>query len=135
MPIYQIDHLVFTVKDIAHTCSFYQNVLGIPAVTFDAGRVALLLGNQKINLHAATAPIMPHARHPTVGSADICLITDTPLPSLVQTLTDKGVAIVEGPVQRTGTRSQLWSIYLQDPDGNLIEIANSVRSAAAGAVA
>jgi len=71
----RLDHLVLTVADIERSCDFYQRVLGMQVVRFGAGRVALQVGQQKINLHPASAPLQPHALLPTRGSADLCLIT------------------------------------------------------------
>lgn len=124
MPNYTLDHLVITVQNIEQTCSFYKAVLGIPSVQFGNGRTALQLATQKINLHPAASPIHPHAQHPTPGSADICLITDTPLAHLIEAFQNQGVAIVAGPVDRIGAASHLSSIYIRDPDGNLVELAN-----------
>ena len=124
MSSYQLDHLVLTVQDVARTCLFYHQVLDIPSVNFGEGRRALQLGQQKINLHQAVRPLYPHAQHPTPGSADLCLITDTPIVVLIEKLHEKGITILEGPVQRTGARSLLLSIYIRDPDGNLIELSN-----------
>ena len=121
---YRLDHLVLTVQNIERTCQFYQQTLDIPSVTFDTNRKALLLGTQKINLHAASQPLKPHARYPVPGSGDICLITDTPIPIWIERLNERGIAILEGPVQRTGTQHPILSIYIRDPDGNLIELAN-----------
>ncbi|MEM9002659.1 MAG: VOC family protein [Cyanobacteria bacterium P01_F01_bin.86] len=125
---YRLDHLVLTVQDVERTCLFYQQNLNIPTVTFGTNRKALQLGAQKINLHPATQPLRPHAQHPLPGSADICLITDTPIPILIARLHTKGVMILEGPVQRTGAQGPLLSIYIRDPDGNLIELANECSS-------
>jgi catechol 2,3-dioxygenase-like lactoylglutathione lyase family enzyme len=71
----RLDHLVLTVADIDRSCDFYQRVLGMQVVRFGAGRTALQFGQQKINLHAASAPLQPHALRPTPGSADLCLVT------------------------------------------------------------
>ena len=124
MPSYRLDHLVLTFQNIERTCLFYQQVLDIPTVTFGEGRKALQLGDQKINLHPAAKPMRPHARYPTAGAADICLITETPLPILIEQLHERGIAILEGPVVRTGAQNPLISLYIRDPDGNLIELAN-----------
>lgn len=124
MSSYRLDHLVLTVQNIERTSQFYQQVLDIPTVSFGTNRKALLLGSQKINLHPASQPLKPHAHSPVPGSADICLITDIPIPILVERFHEKGIPIIEGPVQRTGAQNPLLSIYIRDPDGNLIELAN-----------
>jgi catechol 2,3-dioxygenase-like lactoylglutathione lyase family enzyme len=126
MRIERIDHFVLTVADVAATCAFYERVLGMEVVNFGAGRKALRFGQQKINLHAHGREFEPKAHKPTPGSADFCLITRVPLAEVVAHLRAQGVAIVEGPVPRTGATGSLVSIYFRDPDGNLVEVANLV---------
>lgn len=120
----RIDHIVLTVKDIETTCTFYKKALGMKEVAFGENRKALVFGNQKINLHEQGKELEPHAHRPTVGSADLCFITKTPLPAVMQGLKSCGVEILEGPVQRTGASGRITSIYFRDPDKNLIEVAN-----------
>ena len=122
MLISHLDHLVLTVVDIKKTCSFYSAALGMTVITFGDNRTALSFGEQKINLHPAQSPLMPHAKNPAPGSADICLITKLPLASVIAHLQDNGVVIELGPVARTGAVGAIESIYFRDPDGNLIEI-------------
>ena len=129
MKIERLDHLVLTVRDVEATVAFYARVLGMQPVPFGAGRRALAFGQQKINLHPAEAPLMPYAARPTPGSADLCLITSTPIPELMAHLKSVGVAIEEGPVSRTGAVGPITSVYLRDPDGNLIEVSTYVGSA------
>jgi catechol 2,3-dioxygenase-like lactoylglutathione lyase family enzyme len=124
MKIDSLDHLVLTVRDIDATVDFYQRVLGMDAVTFGAGRRALSFGRQKINLHPAAAPLKPHAATPMPGSADICLLTSTPVAEVVAHLGRQGVTVEEGPVPRTGATGPILSVYFRDPDGNLIEVSN-----------
>jgi catechol 2,3-dioxygenase-like lactoylglutathione lyase family enzyme len=122
-----LDHLVLTVADIERTCRFYAGILGMERREFAGGRVALHFGDQKINLHPALAPIAPHARRPTPGSADFCFVTATPIDDVAAELAAHGVEIIEGPVERDGARGPIRSIYCRDPDGNLIELANNRR--------
>ncbi len=124
MNLGRLDHLVLTVRNIEATCEFYTRVLGMQAVTFGAGRKALQFGRQKINLHEAGKEFEPKALKPTPGSADLCFIAETSLADVVAHLGVCGVEIIEGPVQRTGALGTIQSVYLRDPDGNLIEIAN-----------
>ena len=124
MKIDSLDHLVLTVRDIDATVDFYQRVLGMEAVTFGAGRRALAFGRQKINLHPAAAPLKPHAATPMPGSADLCMLTTTPIPDVVAHLGRVGVIVEEGPVPRTGATGPILSVYFRDPDGNLIEVSN-----------
>lgn len=122
--IARLDHLVLTVNDVEVSVKFYAEVLGMQPVTFGNGRRALAFGNQKINLHPATAPVVPHAKVPTRGSADLCFIAETPLEAVIQHLAACGVAVEDGPVPRTGATGPIRSVYFRDPDGNLIEVSN-----------
>jgi catechol 2,3-dioxygenase-like lactoylglutathione lyase family enzyme len=124
MKIDALDHVVLTVKDIAATCDFYTRVLGMEVVTFGQGRKALSFGAQKFNLHQAGKEFEPKAAKPTPGSIDLCLITGTPLPAVIDHLMACGVKIEEGPVPRTGARGPIMSVYFRDPDLNLIEVSN-----------
>jgi catechol 2,3-dioxygenase-like lactoylglutathione lyase family enzyme len=132
MEISQLDHLVLTVRDIEATCRFYESVLGMQTVSFAAGRKALKFGQQKINLHQQGKEFEPKAQAPTPGSADLCLLTDTPMTEVITHLRVHDVPIIEGPVERTGAEGPILSVYLRDPDGNLLEISNSLASANAG---
>jgi catechol 2,3-dioxygenase-like lactoylglutathione lyase family enzyme len=122
----RLDHLVLTVDDLERTIAFYVGVLGMTEVTFGSGRKALTFGSSKINLHQRGREFEPKATHPTPGSADLCLIVEDPLEAVVSELTASGVAIEEGPVARTGARGPITSVYVRDPDGNLIELSNYV---------
>ena len=124
MKIDSLDHLVLTVRDVDASIAFYVDVLGMDAVSFGAGRRALAFGRQKINLHPAAAPLKPHAATPMPGSADLCLLTSTPIADVVAHLGRLGVSIEEGPVPRTGATGPILSVYFRDPDGNLIEVSN-----------
>lgn len=120
----RLDHLVLTVADVERSCAFYSRVMGMRPVIFGGGRKALAFGRQKINLHAHGREFEPKADRPTPGSADLCFITDVPLTEVVAHLNAEGVAIVEGPVERTGATGPILSVYFRDPDGNLIEVSN-----------
>ena len=124
MRVERLDHLVLTVADIDASCTFYQRVLGMQVVTFGQGRKALAFGQQKINLHRLGAEFEPKALRPTPGSADLCLIVSTPLMEVMAHLQRCDVAIEEGPMPRTGATGPLLSVYIRDPDRNLIELAN-----------
>lgn len=125
-----IDHLVLTVADIDQTITFYRDVLGMASEQFQPSdgsiRWALTFGTQKINLHPANAPFAPAARLPTPGSADLCFLSDAPLDVWQSHLGDFGIETISGPVARTGATGPIMSIYLRDPDGNLIEISNPI---------
>ncbi len=120
----RIDHVVLTVTDVEMTCDFYSRVLGMEVVRFGDDRRALRFGEQKINLHRADSPIEPHAAHPTIGAADLCFVTKTPLSEAAAYLVGYGIAIIVGPVSRTGALGPITSIYFRDPDSNLIEVSN-----------
>lgn len=124
MNIERLDHLVLTVRDINTSCDFYRQLLGMNIVEFAGNRKALVFGRQKINLHRYGSEFKPHARHPTPGSADLCFLTSTPLDEIINHCRKNKVDILEGPVQRIGATGTILSVYLRDPDGNLIEIAN-----------
>lgn len=126
MEIDGLDHLVLTVRDIEITATFYSKVLGMQTVTFGAGRKALSFGSQKINLHQHGKEFEPKAWQPTPGSADLCLITSVPLQEVISHFNSCGVTVIEGPVQRTGATGPLMSVYLRDPDMNLIEVSNRI---------
>jgi catechol 2,3-dioxygenase-like lactoylglutathione lyase family enzyme len=126
MKITQLDHLVLTVADIDVTCNFYVRTLGMERVVFGEGRVALGFGDQKINLHRHGREFEPKADQPTPGSADLCFLSDTPLEQVIIDLAAAGVTIIEGPVDRTGATGPIRSVYVRDPDDNLIEIANRI---------
>lgn len=126
MLIDHLDHLVLTVADIPRTCDFYQRVLGMSVVSFKGGRKALAFGQQKINLHQQGQEFEPKARRPTPGSADLCFIAATPLDEVVAELQALGVPIEEGPVERTGATGPIRSLYVRDPDDNLVEISNLI---------
>jgi len=128
MEIQQIDHLVLTVRNIAATCGFYSQVLGMEVIVFADERKALRFGQQKINLHEQGKEFEPKALVPTPGSTDLCFLTRVPLAQVIQHIRSCGVQIIEGPVRRTGAIGPIESIYLRDPDGNLLEISNRVDS-------
>lgn len=118
----RIDHLVLTVADIPRTVDFYQRVLGMRHEVFGEGRSALAFGQQKLNLHQAGREFEPKAAHPLPGAIDLCLVTTWPLERLLAHLAAEGVAVEEGPVRRTGALGPIESVYVRDPDENLIEI-------------
>jgi catechol 2,3-dioxygenase-like lactoylglutathione lyase family enzyme len=122
MRIASLDHLVLTVADPDATVAFYER-LGMLREAFEGGRVALRFGRQKINLHRAGAEIAPHARRPTPGSGDVCLLVEGPLDAVERELAAAGIAVELGPVERTGAQGALRSLYLRDPDGNLVELS------------
>ena len=126
MEISKLDHLVLTVRDIEKTTSFYVSVMGMKKEVFGNGRVALKCGNQKINLHELGKEFEPKANKPTLGSADLCFITQTPLNDAMAHVKRCGVEIIEGPVERTGANTSIRSFYFRDPDQNLIEVANEI---------
>lgn len=124
MRIDRLDHLVLTVKDIDATVAFYATVLGMQAVTFNGGGHAVTFGHSKINLHQAGREFEPKAEHPTPGSGDLCFIVDQDLEEVVAELAGHGIPVEEGPVERVGATGTMTSVYLRDPDNNLIELSN-----------
>jgi catechol 2,3-dioxygenase-like lactoylglutathione lyase family enzyme len=126
MHIERIDHLVLTVADLDRTIAFYRDVLGMTPVVFESDHHALHFGDSKINLHLAGHELEPKAAHPRPGSADLCVTTTVPLAEVQAELQAHGVKIIEGPGPQTGARSRLQSVYVRDPDGNLLEISNEL---------
>ena len=123
MNITALDHLVLTVADIPRSVDFYTRVLGMEAITFGEGRKALRFGSQKLNLHQLGAEVLPNAARATAGSADLCLLTDTPLPQVLAELAAHQIEALSDIVPRTGAVGAIESVYLRDPDGNLLEIS------------
>lgn len=118
-----LDHLVLTVADIPRACDFYSRAFGMRIARFGAERTALHFGRQKINLHQVDRTFEPKAKAPTPGSADLCFLLTGTVEAASAHLTAQGIAIEEGPVDRTGAQGPIRSIYLRDPDDNLIELA------------
>ncbi len=131
-----LDHLVLTVTDLEETIHFYEKVLGMHGACFTPAdgstRWALRFGTQKINLHPADRPFNPKAANPQPGSADLCFLTESNLSDWLAHLAARGVPVEEGPVPRTGATGPILSIYIRDPDGNLIEIATRSDEPATG---
>ncbi len=121
--ITNIDHFVLTVASIEVTCDFYERVLGMGVETFGDTRKALRFGDQKINLHQAGHEFEPKAEYPTKGSADFCLLTCTAMQDVVTHIKNCSVEIEDGPVARTGATGPILSVYIRDPDQNLVEIS------------
>jgi catechol 2,3-dioxygenase-like lactoylglutathione lyase family enzyme len=126
--IQSLDHLVLTVSDLQATIDFYEAALGMTPQSFAARggkqRRALGFGQQKINLHQAGAEFEPKATRPTPGSADLCFLSETPVADWLAHWASLDLPVLEGPVDRTGAQGPLVSVYLRDPDGNLIEVSN-----------
>jgi catechol 2,3-dioxygenase-like lactoylglutathione lyase family enzyme len=121
--IHHLDHLVLTTRDKEKCIEFYTKVLGMSLETFGAGRVAFKFGEQKINLHGYGKEFLPKANVPTPGSLDLCFIASMPLEQVIAHLQKMNVTIEEGPVARTGANWPIRSVYVRDPDLNLIEIS------------
>ncbi len=126
--LFALDHLVLTVADVDRTVAFYEQVLGMKVEVFRPSdgsvRTALLFGQQKINLHPSAKPFEPKANVPTAGSADLCFLSDESLEDWAAHFEGLGVDVLEGPVGRTGATGPIVSLYIRDPDGNLIEVSN-----------
>lgn len=118
-----IDHLVLTVEDVAATCEFYSEHFDAEVLTFDGGRKGLGFGDQKINLHPAGDEYDPRSAEPTPGSGDFCLLTEESIDDVEDRLSGAGLEIVEGPVEKVGALGPMTSVYVRDPDGNLVEVA------------
>ena len=121
-----LDHIVLTTTDEAACLRFYVDGLGMTLENFGQGRKALRFGDQKINLHVKGHEFEPKAHLPVLGALDLCFIASVPLDEVVKRLAARGLSIIEGPVARTGAVSRIRSVYLRDPDLNLIEISEPV---------
>ncbi|MGA1931813.1 VOC family protein [Arcobacter sp. YIC-464] len=121
-----LDHFVLTVKDINITVKFYENVLGMKKEIFKENRIALKYGNSKINLHQLGNEFEPKAFNVKTGSADLCFIIDSSIIEAKKYIESLGIKIEEGIVKRTGANGEINSIYLRDPDKNLIELSNYI---------
>jgi len=131
LEIQSIDHLVMQAGDVAATVKFYTEILGMTHQVFQpptggSARQSLHFGAQKINLHDSQAPYTPHAAHPVAGSVDLCFISEQPIAGWQAHFAAHGIAIEEGPVRKTGACGALMSLYIRDPDQNLIEISNYI---------
>lgn len=124
MDIASIDHVVLTVRDIRASVAFYTRVLGMQEVMFGGDRRALAFGHSKLNLHQAGRELEPKAARATPGAVDLCLLAHTPIAEIIRHLARHGVTVEEGPVERTGAQGPILSVYVRDPDGNLIELSN-----------
>ena len=126
-----LDHLVLTTAKEVECVDFYTRVLGMRLESFIGGtppveRKAFKFGNQKINLHIQGKEFEPKADLPTPGSLDLCFIADRPLEKVVERLRAEAWPIIEGPVIRTGATQKINSVYVRDPDRNLIEISELI---------
>jgi len=123
MELTGIDHVVLTVADLDRTCAFYERVLDARIERVADTFREVHVGGAKFNLHEAGSEFAPHAADPTPGAVDVCLTTATPTEQVADELAARGVDLVVGPVERQGARGEMTSVYLRDPDGNLVEVA------------
>lgn len=123
-----LDHLVLTTSDEAACIDFYTRVMGMRLERFVSGtppveRLAFVFGQQKINLHVKGREFEPKAHTPVPGALDLCFMADLPLDAVLAHLASQACPVIEGPVRRTGATGPIRSIYVRDPDLNLIEIS------------
>ena len=123
MDVDRIDHLVLYVEDIEATSEFYARAVGAEPKPLENGARTLQVGDARINLHPAGDEYDPHAENPAVGAGDVCLITQRPIQAVQTHLAAEGIQIIEGPVERAGALGTMTSVYIRDPDGNLVEVA------------
>ena len=129
--ITSIDHIVLTSKDVDKTIFFYCDILGMKLeenIDEYKGkkRIYLKFGSQKINIHSEKKPFVPHAKNAISGAVDVCFLSSLPIKDWIKTLKKNEIEVEIGPVQREGATNKLNSIYLRDPDMNLIEISNKI---------
>ncbi|MFH8789086.1 VOC family protein [Streptomyces roseoverticillatus] len=125
----RLDHTVLTVNDIDATVDFYSRVLGMEIVTFSMlvnDRKALRFGNTKINLHEVGKEIAPHAQNPGPGTEHLCFIVADSIEEVIAHLQSEGAVVESGPVERVGVLGPINSVYVRDPDGNLLELSNHI---------
>jgi len=118
-----LDHIVLTTAHTEQCIDFYTRVLGMKFERFGEGRMALKFGGQKINLHEKGREFEPKAALAAPGTLDICFIAAVPLKDVIARLAACNVPIIEGPVMKTGAQGPIRSVYVRDPDGNLVEIS------------
>jgi catechol 2,3-dioxygenase-like lactoylglutathione lyase family enzyme len=121
--IKSIDHIVLTTRDLDKCVAFYTRVLGMTLERYGEGRLAFKFGDQKFNIHPPGFDAGIKARVPTPGSLDLCFLADVPLDAVIVRLKQHNVPIEEGPIVRTGARFAIRSVYVRDPDENLVEIS------------
>ncbi|MCC6534448.1 MAG: VOC family protein [Burkholderiales bacterium] len=122
-----IDHVVLTTRDEVKCIAFYTGVLGMTLERYGDERLALRFGRQKINVHQPGVMAGLKARFPTPGSLDLCFLAAIPLEAVIARLNERGIPIVAGPVIRTGAAGNIRSVYVRDPDDNLVEISEPAR--------
>lgn len=125
MQIKNIDHFVITTDNLEKCIAFYEGVCGMKHIVKE-GRHALYFGTQKINIHTRPAEFLPAAKRPTCGSLDLCFIVEGKLEDTVKELNEKGIPIELGIVPRSGAVGQMRSVYVRDPDCNLVELSEYV---------
>ena len=121
-----IDHVVLTTRDLPACLHFYSEVLGMKLEKFQTAtetRMALKFGKQKINVHQWGREFTPRAHVAAPGTLDLCFIAAVSLDDVVRTLKKNNIGIIEGPVLKTGATSKIRSVYVRDPDLNLVEIS------------
>ena len=128
---FNIDHVVITVSDINKSIDFYSNILGMELQEFSSStdnvkRKSLKFGNQKINLHESSKPFKPHAINPIPGAMDICFLSEINIDEWIKIFNKFNIKIEDGPVKKTGANGPIRSLYVRDPDKNLIEISNQI---------
>jgi len=121
-----VDHIVLTTRDLEGCVRFYSEVLGMKLEKFQTPteqRLALKFGNQKINLHQWGKEFTPRAHLAAPGTLDLCFIASVPLEEVIEKLRLANIKVIEGPVMKTGATSKIRSVYVRDPDLNLVEIS------------
>ena len=118
-----LDHIVLTTARTEQCIEFYTRVLGMKLERFGEGRMALKFGGQKINLHEKGREFEPKATTALPGTLDVCFIAAVPLEQAIARLKASRITIIEGPVMKTGAQGPIRSVYVRDPDGNLVEIS------------
>jgi len=118
------DHVALPMQNTDAMVTFYRS-LGLQT-SENANAVAVYIGDQMINFHRpgrwqdATFTLRAPAAKPPCG--DLCFVWDGTAATLKAVLDRAGAKVVEGPVNRQGGRRKTGSsVYVRDPDGNLLE--------------
>lgn len=123
MRISAMDHFVLTTQNVEACLRFYTEILGMEKRETN-GRLSLWFGAYKINIHTRPAEFLPAAEHPVPGSLDLCFEIENNIEAVLADLKSKNAPLVTGIVERNGAKGKMRSVYLRDPDGNLIELAS-----------
>ena len=116
----RLDSLTLLASDMEASLRFYAEILGLEVIRSGDGHLCKL----------ATGSIRLVAKSPELvgGAGDFCLITDAALEAVMRQLAGAPLVPGLGIVRRQGALGPMRSVYLRDPAGNLVEIAEYEKS-------